>query len=314
MKKVIRKPASVASSYSQRTVKFSKVLGSTDSNLSGFDIDEDGVLVEYTGHGVDVVIPNNVTRIENFAFTTCTSLTSVTIPDSVTEIGVCAFYRCTNLKTIKIPNSVTSIARDAFGVCTSLKTIKIPNSVTSIASGVFAQCASLTSVEIPDSVTEIGDYAFYNCKNLKTLKIPNSVTSIAKDAFEGCNKLPKDVKNYISQLQDDDDGEYYNDEMSFAEWYDSSQGEDDGMEFAYKLESLVKSNYNVDEFFEEPSVQGYQGGDFIWITLSDGSKYEFVFDWYDEQSAIYEDGPKEAAMSYFQKIQSGIDSGSALVD
>lgn len=113
-----------------------------------------------------------------------------------------------------------------------------------------------------------------------------------------------------SNISDDE----YDDEMSFQEWYYSSQGEAGGMEFVDKLESLVKSNYNVDDFFEEPSTQGYQGGDFIWITLSDGSKYEFEFDWNDEQVSIYEDGPEVAAKSYFQRIQEGIDSGSALVD
>lgn len=179
-------------------------------------------------------------------------------------------------------------------------------------------------VVIPGSVTTIGDKAFYGCASLKSITIPDSVTSIAVNAFEGCNKLPQDVKNYISQFYYDDsskffsdndnDDEYDDDEMSFNEWYDSSQGEVDGEEFVEKLENLVRSNYNVDDFFEEPSTQRYQGGDFIWITLSDGSKYEFEFDWYDEQFSIYEDGPEAAAKSYFKEIQEGIDSGSALVE
>ena len=125
------------------------------------------------------------------------------------------------------------------------------------------------------------------------------------------SQLTKVTGSADSNISDYDD-EY--DEISFDEWYRSEEGESDGMKFVDKLESLVKSNYNVDEFFEEPSTQGYQGGDFIWITLSDGNKYEFVFDWYDEQSAIYTDGPVAAAKSYFQKIQDGIDSGRNLMD
>lgn len=114
-----------------------------------------------------------------------------------------------------------------------------------------------------------------------------------------------------SNISDYDD-EY--DEISFDEWYRSEEGESDGMKFVDNLESLVKSNYDVDEFFEEPSVQGYQGGDFIWITLSDGSKYQFEFDWYDEQFDIYTYGPEAAAKSYFQNIQDGIDSGMNKLD
>lgn len=102
--------------------------------------------------------------------------------------------------------------------------------------------------------------------------------------------------------------------MSFEEWYDSSQGQADGIKFVDTLESLVESNYDVDEFFEEPSVQGYQSGDFIWITLSDGSKYQFTFDWYNEQFDIYTYGPEAAAKSYFQNIQDGIDSGMNKLD
>ena len=125
---------------------------------------------------------------------------------------------------------------------------------------------------------------------------------------------PQSIKasRYIYSDSNIDDDEY--DEISFDEWYRSEEGESDGMKFVDKLESLVKSNYNVDEFFEEPSTQGYQGGDFIWITLSDGNKYEFEFNWYDEQFDIYVDGPEAAAKSYFQKIQDGIDSGSALIE
>ena len=45
----------------------------------------------------DLVIPNSVTEIGEYAFYGCESLTSVKIPNSVTSIGKNAFYNCTNL-------------------------------------------------------------------------------------------------------------------------------------------------------------------------------------------------------------------------
>ena len=47
----------------------------------------------------DLAIPDGVTRIGNYAFYGCRSLTSVTIPDSVTSIDNYAFYGCTGLKS-----------------------------------------------------------------------------------------------------------------------------------------------------------------------------------------------------------------------
>ena len=48
----------------------------------------------------DLVIPDGVTTIDNYAFYYCSSLSSVTIPEGVTSIGDYAFYRCENLATI----------------------------------------------------------------------------------------------------------------------------------------------------------------------------------------------------------------------
>jgi hypothetical protein len=44
-----------------------------------------------------VTIPDSVTSIGSYAFSGCTSLTSIIIPDSVTSIGNYAFSNCTSL-------------------------------------------------------------------------------------------------------------------------------------------------------------------------------------------------------------------------
>jgi hypothetical protein len=130
-----------------------------------------------------------VTKIGNYAFNFCTSLTSITIPSSVTSIGNYAFSDCTSLKSITIPNSVTSIGSHAFSNCKSLTSITIPDSVTSIDDSAFYYCKSLKSITIPSSVTSIGKWAFYNCKSLKSITIPSSVTSIGEYAFAYCKSL-----------------------------------------------------------------------------------------------------------------------------
>ena len=48
----------------------------------------------------ELVIPNSITSIGDYAFYRCDSLTSVTIPDSVTSIREGAFYKCTSLTSV----------------------------------------------------------------------------------------------------------------------------------------------------------------------------------------------------------------------
>ena len=50
-------------------------------------------------------------------------MTSVTIGNSVTKIGNYAFYNCSSLTNITIPDRVTSIGGNAFGGCSSLISI-----------------------------------------------------------------------------------------------------------------------------------------------------------------------------------------------
>ena len=131
----------------------------------------------------------SVTSIGDYAFSSCSGLTSVTIPNSVTSIGYRAFYGCSGLTSVTIPNSVTSIGVRAFEGCSGLTSVTIGNSVTSIGSSAFSGCSGLTSVTIGNSVTTIGDSAFSGCSGLTSVTIPNSVTSIGGGAFFGCSGL-----------------------------------------------------------------------------------------------------------------------------
>ncbi len=166
----------------------------------------------------DVVIPDTVTKINNYAFYNCTSLESVTIPNSVTSIGDYAFRGCTSLVYNEYENgyylgnesnpylvlvkakytSITSctiyentrfIHSSAFYDCDSLKSITIPNSVISIGGGAFYRCSSLTSITIPNSVISIGNNAFFGCYALTSVTIGDSVTSIGERAFRKCTSL-----------------------------------------------------------------------------------------------------------------------------
>ena len=78
------------------------------SNINDFVI-ENGVLKEYQGQGGDVVIPEGVTSIGDWAFSGRSSLTSVVIPASVTSIGNWTFEGCCGLKPENAPSISVSV-------------------------------------------------------------------------------------------------------------------------------------------------------------------------------------------------------------
>ena len=67
-----------------------------------------------------MTIPSSVTSIGQYAFSSCSGLTSVTIPEGVTSIGSYVFEGCIGLTSVTIPDSVTSIGERTFYGCTSL--------------------------------------------------------------------------------------------------------------------------------------------------------------------------------------------------
>ena len=66
----------------------------------------DGELVRYTGDGGDVVIPEGVERIGEYAFCKCQNLTSVTVPYGCKYICEKAFCLCDNLEKIYLPAGI----------------------------------------------------------------------------------------------------------------------------------------------------------------------------------------------------------------
>ncbi len=155
---------------------------------NGFMIVDD-VLIKYIGSGGDVVIPNNVTEIMQYAFENCKNITSVIIPDGVVKIHPSTFRYSTNLTSVVIPDSVTHIGEYAFTGCSKLRGVILPKNLTSIGSSAFYRCENLTTVLIPDGVTRIGDYAFYDCSGISTILIHKSVRSIGTNAFNYCSSL-----------------------------------------------------------------------------------------------------------------------------
>ena len=191
------------------------------------------------GKGV-ITFDGDVTTIGDWAFSGCTSLTSITFLNGIKTIGEYAFYYCRNLTSITIPDSVTTIGEGAFSGCDSLKEVHIsdiaawckidfanvnsnplshaknlyinnthitelaiPESATTVGAYAFENCDSLTSVTIGDGVTTIGERAFLGCTSLTSVTIGDGVTSIGEHAFASCTTLTSvTIGNSVTTIGD----------------------------------------------------------------------------------------------------------------
>lgn len=176
----------------------------------------------------ELIIPENITSIGNYAFNYNTRITSIIIPADLTSIGDEAFVGCENLKTVinysdlSIEVGSTShgyvayyadrvINTDYFidGYCFITKDgvhyltgyigddtdLTLPadhkGENYQIDTRAFYNCSNITSITIPENskLTSIGNGAFRGCTGLTSITIPESVTSIGNWAFYDCYSL-----------------------------------------------------------------------------------------------------------------------------
>lgn len=159
-----------------------------------------------------LVIPGNITSIENNAFynsyeleelifepsPTGTPLTMGYSPGTISDSG--PFYLSNSsvqddLKTIRLNreinytlNNINSKDKGVFSDRRALTTVELGEQVKTISDYMFAVSPKLTSVNIPTSVTSIGNNAFEECA-ITSVNIPETVTSMGNNVFRNCDAL-----------------------------------------------------------------------------------------------------------------------------
>jgi hypothetical protein len=139
----------------------------------------------------------NEYELMEFIQSLCEDLHELVIPSDVTEINEGVFKGCTSLQKIVISDGVKTIGKNAFQGCKSLESVHLSAGVSNIASnsfaeikeGVFKGCTSLQNIVISDGVKSIGKNAFQGCKSLETVHLPAGVSNIALNSFADCKNL-----------------------------------------------------------------------------------------------------------------------------
>jgi len=177
-----------------------------------------------------VILPQGITGIGDYAFFNHRQLTTISLPSSLTRIGAYAFAR-NAFPSITIPEAVTQIGDYAFAV-TPIASIGLPENLANIGTDVFYNCTALRTVnynaancQIPDNYdtgnpfysvrSQITAFNFgsevqvlpaglcYKMTNLASVTLPLSLTTLNGNVFNGCSKLtsitiPKNM-NYIGK-------------------------------------------------------------------------------------------------------------------
>ncbi len=141
--------------------------------------------VQVTG---ELVIPEGVTAIGDYAYEKQTGVTSVKFPSTLKTVGKFAFSGCTGLTgEVVFPEGVTTIGREAFHNCAGVTGVQFPSTLTTIGQQAFDN-TGLTALELPASVTSI-DYGAFQKTKIKTLNLPDGLNITASSVFQECTEL-----------------------------------------------------------------------------------------------------------------------------
>ena len=133
----------------------------------------------------EVVIPEDVVRIPDYAFRNVRTLTKVTFHEGLEYIGSQAF-EYTSLQEIEIPSSVRNVGYHAFGdIYTLTKAIFLgDDDIPDLGGGIFCSCSKLAELRLPSKLTKIPYEMFRWCTNIGSLELPDTLVEIGDGAFE----------------------------------------------------------------------------------------------------------------------------------
>lgn len=192
-------------------------------NQGDFAVVNDNVLYKYQGNEKEVVIPENIQRISEYAFAKNKNVESIIMSDNVLKIENQAFLLCKNLKYIRMSEKLSVIEEKLFRGCNSLEEISNTNNVNKIKHMAFAGCVKLEKINFPGIVdieaieancglehtmwfenydsdfVIIGDLLYKYKGNQSEIIVPENIRIIGNSSFSGCTSIksiiiPESVK------------------------------------------------------------------------------------------------------------------------
>ena len=129
-------------------------------------------------------------------------VSELVIPDWVESIGDYAFYNCSALSSVEIPASIKSIGKDAFSGCDNISEVNakstkswceidFDNSYSNplYMGGSFYENGAAAAILSVEGIETIKPRAFQGCGNIKAFIANGSLKTIGEEAFRGCAGL-----------------------------------------------------------------------------------------------------------------------------
>ena len=118
-------------------------------------------------------------------------LTDIVIPESITEISDFALMGCKNLRSVSLHGGIKNVGKQAFDSCSALEKVHFHDNISSFDICIFWECTSLKEIVLPKAMYEIPEAMFARCSSLEEVTIQENVTMIGYNSFEGCYGLRK---------------------------------------------------------------------------------------------------------------------------
>jgi hypothetical protein len=170
----------------------------TDGDMIFYNDGSARIFVAYVGDGVELVIPEGVTRIYNYAFYN-SSVAKVTYPSTLTTVDSYAFED-SNVSEFVIYGGQISLVNEyicehltivsgainkAYESNRVLKTLVIKNGVTSICQNAFQNSSALEEVTLGSGITSLPYYAFGTVRKITM----GAVTSFGNGSVIGADEI-----------------------------------------------------------------------------------------------------------------------------
>ncbi len=138
---------------------------------------KDGHLMAFApGDLTDIILPSNITVIDNAVFEGCSRLSSIVLPKSLITIGESAFKGCSEIKVMRLFENVSSIGNQAFEDCTSLTSFFSDAIMPpSLGSNVFNNCADGFHVSVTSDVVDSYNNSGWTSYNVSSTQPFNEI-------------------------------------------------------------------------------------------------------------------------------------------